>query len=306
MTTSPHIVTSVDELQKKVRKALKQAQVQLNAQATDDARPRHSTLGFVPTMGALHDGHAQLIRRAREQNDVVVVSVFINPLQFGPGEDFDRYPRTLEADAALAGEADVDFIFAPTVEEMYPDGEPAVRVSAGEMGTFFEGATRPGHFDGVLTVVNKFFNILKPAAGRHLVNAYFGQKDAQQLALVQRMVADFNHSVTIKSVSMVREDNGLAYSSRNQYLSDEQREQALVLSRTLALLREQMIAKGPENFDLSAARERIDSAEGVRLDYLEMVDPTTFKAPTADSTRVLGLVAAYVGETRLIDNMELL
>ena len=223
----------------------------------------------------------------RTQNDVVVASIFVNPLQFGPGEDYEAYPRTLEADAALAGAAGVDIIFAPEVEEMYPDGDPLIRISSGELGTKFEGATRPGHFDGVLAVVNKFFNIIRPAAGNHPVNAYFGQKDAQQYILIQRMVHDFNHDVTLRPVAIVRDDNGL------------------VLSRTLAMLRENSLNRGFHEIDLDGARERINSTPGVRLDYLELVDPMTFGEPTEESERVLALVAAFVGPTRLIDNMDL-
>ncbi|WP_237201890.1 pantoate--beta-alanine ligase [Rothia nasimurium] len=263
------------------------------------------TVGFVPTMGALHEGHATLIRRAREQNDIVVLSIFVNPLQFGPNEDYDRYPRTLEADAALATEAGVDVIFAPSVEEMYPGGDPKITAVSGELGTLFEGKTRPGHFDGVLTVVNKFFNILKPLVGGATLNAYFGQKDAQQLALIQRMVKDFNHEVTIKPVPVVRADDGLALSSRNQYLSADEREAALVLSRTLATLREKYITGSFTPDDVQAAREAIDGTDGVRLDYLEVVDTDTFEAPQSEQARVLALVAAYVGSTRLIDNMEI-
>lgn len=305
MTSSPQIVRSIEDLQKKVRKALKKAQQELTAQATEGAPAASSTLGFVATMGALHEGHATLIRRAREQNDVVVVSVFVNPLQFGPDEDFDKYPRTLEQDAELAASAGVDFIFAPDVEEMYPANGPLITVSSGNLGNLFEGKTRPGHFDGALTVVNKFFNILKPAAGRHTINAYFGQKDAQQLSLVRRMIQDFNHNVVLKPVAIVREDNGLALSSRNRYLSESERESALVLSRTLALLRERVVRGQITSEDLETARQKINETDGVRLDYLEVVDPSNFEAPTQDSQQILALVAAYVGETRLIDNMEL-
>nr|WP_237210283.1 pantoate--beta-alanine ligase [Rothia nasimurium] len=274
-------------------------------EASENTADKHLSVGYVATMGALHDGHATLIRRAREQNDVVVLSIFVNPLQFGPNEDYDRYPRTLEADAALAAEAGVDVIFAPTVEDMYPGGDPKITVVSGKLGTLFEGKTRPGHFDGVLTVVNKFFNILKPLAGEANLNAYFGQKDAQQLALIQRMVKDFNHQVTIKPVPVVRADDGLALSSRNQYLSAEEREAALVLSRTLATLREKYITGSFTAEDVAQARATIDSTDGVRLDYLEVVDTDTFEAPQNEQARVLALVAAYVGSTRLIDNMEI-
>ena len=164
----------------------------------------------------------------------------------------------------------------------------------------------PGHFDGVLTVVNKLFNIVRPAAGSHEVNAYFGQKDAQQVLLVQRMIHDFNHDITLRPVAIVRDDDGLALSSRNEFLSEQEREAALVISRTLALMRENSLNRGFESIDLESARARINSTEGVRLDYLELVDPSNFQPPTADSERVLALVAAYVGSTRLIDNMDLL
>ena len=305
-------VTTIAEFRTAIAQALATAQDALDRAARleaeqngTDVQYRTATLGYVPTMGALHDGHATLLRRASEQNDVVVASIFVNPLQFGPGEDYEAYPRTLEADAELAGAAGVNVIFAPSVEEMYPDGDPLIRISSGELGTKFEGTTRPGHFDGVLTVVNKFFNIIRPAAGSHPMYAYFGQKDAQQYILIQRMVRDFNHDVTMRPVAIVRDDNGLALSSRNGYLSDEERESALVLSRTLAMLRENSLNRGFHEIDLAGARERINSTPGVRLDYLELVDPMTFGEPTEDSERVLALVAAYVGPTRLIDNMDL-
>ena len=306
-TSKPRVVTTIADFRTVITESLAAAQEELDQVARQEAEQngtdvqyRTATLGYVPTMGALHDGHATLLRRAAEQNDVVVASIFVNPLQ-----DYEAYPRTLEADAALAGAAGVDIIFAPEVEEMYPDGDPLIRISSGELGTKFEGATRPGHFDGVLTVVNKFFNIIRPAAGNHQVNAYFGQKDAQQYILIQRMVRDFNHDVTMRPVVIVRDDNGLALSSRNGYLSDEERESALVLSRTLAMLRENSLNRGFHEIDLDGARERINSTPGVRLDYLELVDPMTFGEPTEESERVLALVAAYVGPTRLIDNMDL-
>ncbi|MFW0108101.1 pantoate--beta-alanine ligase [Rothia sp. P7181] len=305
MTSSPIIIRSVDELRQSVSSALERAQEQAHQQATEEQPATPVTLGYVATMGALHEGHATLIRRAREQNDVVVVSVFVNPLQFGPGEDYEKYPRTLESDVQVAQEAGADIVFAPDNDQMYPSGTPLITVSSGKLGNLFEGKTRPGHFDGALTVVNKFFNILKSGARHHVVNAYFGRKDAQQVSLIQRMVQDFNHDIVIKPVPIVRADDGLALSSRNQYLSAEDRERALVLSRTLAMLREQQITRGLTEDDISAARERIDAVEGVRLDYLEVIDSETFEPPAADSSKVLALVAAYVGQTRLIDNMEL-
>ncbi len=266
--------------------------------------PRVATVGLVPTMGALHEGHATLIRRAREQNDVVVVSIFVNPLQFGPGEDYDRYPRTPEADLELLRGIGVDLAFVPEVQTLYPGSEPLVRVTSGRLGELFEGARRPGHFDGVLTVVNKLLNITASGASGHPVRAYFGQKDAQQVALVQRMVADFALPVTVVPVAIVRDDDGLALSSRNAYLSAEERTAALVLSRTLALLREEGLSRGYAGIDLEAARQRIEQSDGVELDYLEIVDPETFEPPTEDSPRALALAAIRVGSTRLLDNMD--
>lgn len=296
--SQPAIAHTIADLSNKMLLAL------TNARAKASEAKAQPTVGYVATMGALHEGHATLIRRAREQNDVVVLSIFVNPLQFGPNEDYDRYPRDLEADAAIAAEAGVDIIFAPTVDEMYPGGDPRITVVSGKLGTLFEGKTRPGHFDGVLTVVNKFFNILKPLTEGATLNAYFGQKDAQQLALIQRMVKDFNHDVTIKPVPVVRADDGLALSSRNQYLSPDEREAALVLSRTLATLREQYITGRLTDETGQEARDRINATEGVRLDYLEVIDTETFEPPVNENARVLALVAAYVGSTRLIDNME--
>ncbi|MFJ3922868.1 pantoate--beta-alanine ligase [Streptomyces sp. NPDC090022] len=194
----------------------------------------------VMTMGALHEGHATLVRTARERagaDGQVVVTVFVNPLQFGADEDLDRYPRTLDADLALAEAAGADVVFAPSVDEVYPGGEPQVRVSAGPMGTRLEGATRPGHFDGMLTVVAKLLHLTRPDV------AFFGQKDAQQLALIRRMVTDLNFPVEIAGVATVREDDGLALSSRNRYLSDGERRTALALSRALFAGRDRLAAQ---------------------------------------------------------------
>ncbi|MER7226725.1 pantoate--beta-alanine ligase, partial [Streptomyces rubradiris] len=194
------------------------------------ARVRHGRRAVVMTMGALHEGHATLIRSAREiagPDGEVVVTVFVNPLQFGAGEDLDRYPRTLDADLELAGRAGADAVFAPSVDEVYPGGEPQVRVCAGPMGERLEGAARPGHFDGMLTVVAKLLHLTRPDV------ALFGQKDAQQLALIRRMVRDLNFGVEIVAVPTVREEDGLALSSRNRYLSPDERRTALALSRAL-------------------------------------------------------------------------
>lgn len=260
-----------------------------NALADLDGR-----IGLVMTMGALHDGHLSLVKAAREDSDHVVVSIYVNPLQFGPGEDFEAYPRDLDADVALLD--GVDVVFAPTDEEMYPR-TPLVRIDPGPVATILEGKTRPTHFAGVLQVVHKVFNLVRPHA------AWFGQKDAQQLALIRTMVADLDMPLEIKSVPIKREESGLAMSSRNQYLSDVEREQALGLSRALGEGKKVADAGGSASEVLAAAREAIAEAEGVKLDYLELVDRETFVSLESDGEAVL-VVAAWVGSTRLIDNME--
>ncbi|ELH4358570.1 pantoate--beta-alanine ligase [Staphylococcus pseudintermedius] len=186
------------------------------------------SIGFVPTMGALHDGHLTMMRQSTEDNDITVISVFVNPLQFGPNEDFDAYPRQINEDEAMVSQIDVDYVFYPSVEEMYP-GEIGTHVTVGRLAKVLEGALRPGHFDGVVTVVNKLFNIVQPDV------AYFGKKDAQQLAIVEQMVRDFNHPVKIVGVDIVREADGLAKSSRNVYLTVEERQEAVHLRQSLAL-----------------------------------------------------------------------
>lgn len=265
--------------------------------ALDERAARGITsVGLLPTMGALHEGHLRIARTAREENQLVVVSIFVNPLQFGPNEDFDSYPRQLEQDVAALAECGVDLVFAPETEEMYPDGAPVVSVTSGRAGAVLEGATRPGHFDGALTVVNKLFTIVQPGPGIEF-RAYFGRKDAQQLLLMQRMVRDFNHRVQIRPVPIVRSEEGLALSSRNQYLSAADADNALVLNRTLRAL-----AGG--DLTLEQARERIQGQPGVRLDYLVIVDPDTL-AEIPPRPGALALTAAWVGPTRLLDNVEL-
>ena len=270
--------------------------------------------GLVPTMGALHEGHAQLARTAVEQNDVVVASIFVNPLQFGDAVDLDRYPRTLDADLALLEAEGVDLAFAPSVEEVYPGGAPLVRITAGPLGEKWEGASRPGHFDGALTVVAKLLHYGTPGAGlpgggQPAYRAYFGQKDAQQLALVQRMVADLNFPVEIVPVPIVRSADGLALSSRNRFLSEGQREAALVLSRALRLIEER--ANAHEPLDIESAQALVRSQPLVELDYFEVVDPRTLE-PLAENCRDtpfrgegLAIIAAKVGPVRLIDNAPL-
>ena len=235
------------------------------------------TIGLVPTMGALHAGHRALLRRARAECDEVVMSLFVNPAQFGPDEDFDRYPRDEERDHAIAAEDGVDRVFAPTVAEMYPDGF-ATTVSVGELGRSFEGAHRPGHFDGVATVVAKLFNLVRPDA------AYFGQKDAQQLAVIRRMTADLALGVEIRAVETVREPDGLALSSRNAYLSPEERRRAPSLHRALV--------------------DRDPSLIEGDVDYLAVVDADTF-AEVDPRPGALVIGAARFGSTRLIDNIRI-
>lgn len=295
--TRPRLVSTQAEL--------KDATSSLLAEAGASGRP---ALGLVLTMGALHAGHAALVRAARQASDVVVVSIFVNPLQFGEEEDLNRYPRTLEADLDLLAECGADVVFAPGVEEVYPDGEPMVRITAGELGAKFEGASRPGHFDGALTVVAKLLHLGLPA-GDADYRTFFGQKDAQQLVLVKRMVADLNFPVEVVGVPIVRDDDGLALSSRNRFLAEAEREAALVLSRSLAYLRGQ--AERHEALDIDGALAMIDSAPLVQPDYLEVVDPKTLE-PLAFNCRetpftgeALALVAAKVGPVRLIDNVQL-
>lgn len=253
-------------------------------------------VALVPTMGALHEGHRSLIRLARERADHVVVSIFVNPLQFGPNEDFARYPRTLEADLEVCAADGVAVVFAPAAEEMYaPDR--SISVTAGPMGSIVEGAFRPGHFDGVLTVVLKLFNLVRPDI------AVFGQKDAQQLALIRRMVTDLDVPVEIVAGPTVREPDGLALSSRNRYLSEEDRAVALALSRAL---REGARHRRPDEIR-RAARAVLDAAgPALRVDYLVLVDPATFtEVPEDHHGEAILAVAARVGTTRLIDNVPL-
>lgn len=277
------------------------------AELLEAARKDRPSLGLVPTMGALHQGHAALARAARAENDVVVASIFVNPLQFDDPDDLARYPRTLEADLDLLGAAGVDLVFAPSEETMYPGGLPLVRVSSGSLGTRFEGASRPGHFDGVLTVVAKLLHCVQPAVPAEY-RAYFGQKDAQQVALIRRMAADLNFPVEVRPVPIVRAADGLAESSRNVFLDPEQRRNALVLSAALRQLRDRAAAGRP--LDLPAAAGLIAAQAGVELDYLQVVDPLTLDPLPAGpqdtlSGPGLALVAARVGGIRLIDNMEL-
>lgn len=252
-------------------------------------------VAVVMTMGALHEGHAVLIRTARQRAATVLVTIFLNPLQFGAGEDLSRYPRTFDSDLALCAREGADIVFAPLPDVVYPDGEPEVRVSAGALGDVLEGEHRPGHFDGVLTVVAKLLNLSAPQL------AYFGQKDAQQLLLIRRLVRDLDLPVEIVAVPTVREPDGLALSSRNTYLSAGDRSDALALSRALHT----GSAAAPRGADAvrREARSVLDASAGVEPDYLVLVDPTTLAAvEDAHTGPALLAVAARVGRTRLIDN----
>ncbi|WP_327354319.1 pantoate--beta-alanine ligase [Streptomyces sp. NBC_01304] len=311
------------------------------------ALPHEGPRAVVMTMGALHEGHATLIRAARElagERGQVVVTVFVNPLQFGAGEDLDRYPRTLDADRQIAEQSGADVVFAPSADEVYPGGEPQVRIAAGPMGERLEGASRPGHFDGMLTVVAKLLHLTAPDV------ALYGQKDAQQLALIRRMVRDLNYRVEIVGVPTVREADGLALSSRNRYLSAAERQTALALSGALFAGRDRLaaqIALHARAEALPATRARVDAltalgearaaadthavaqaASGgptavrmaaravlddaaraqppLALDYLALVDPADFTEIGDGFTgEAILAVAARVGATRLIDNLPL-
>jgi pantoate--beta-alanine ligase len=252
-------------------------------------------VGVVMSLGALHDGHRALIRAARERCDLVVVTVFLNPLQFAPGEDLSRYPRTLDSDVAICTAEGVDLVFAPDVDEVYPGGPPMVLVQAGALGDVLEGASRPGHFDGVLTVVAKLLHITAPDV------TFFGRKDAQQVLLVQRMVADLDFPCEVVTIPTVRDDDGLALSSRNVYLTPADRSAALTLSRALSA-GTAALADGPAAVR-RAALEVLEASPDVGLDYLALVDPATLQdVPDGFEGTALLAVAARVGTTRLIDN----
>jgi pantoate--beta-alanine ligase len=261
-----------------------------------DLRMAGSVLGFVPTMGALHEGHLSLVRRARSECDQVVASIFVNPLQFAPGEDFGKYPRTFEEDCRLLELERVDVLFAPDAAEMYPNGS-LTTVTVSDVGDRLDGASRPGHFAGVATIVAKLFHVVGPT------RAYFGQKDAAQLAVLRQMVRDLNFDVGLVGCAIVRDSDGLALSSRNKFLSPTEREQALVLHRTLLRL-EQMIAEGERQSVTLVRRgmETLDTGGGIRVDYLAMVDANSLLPVASVEKGTLVAVAAYVGSTRLIDN----
>jgi pantoate--beta-alanine ligase len=266
------------------------------------AQPRRDgrTIGLVPTMGAFHEGHLSLMRRARAERDTVAISIFVNPLQFGPSEDFAAYPRDLDRDLALAEAQGVDLVFAPDVDEMYPDGPPRVTIDPGPLADRLEGAIRPGHFRGVVTVVAKLFHAAGPAT------AYFGEKDAQQLAIVRRMARDLSFATDVVGCPIVREPDGLAMSSRNVYLSAEERTAATSLSRGLRSA-QALLTRGERDASTIAAavRTEVEAEPLAHIDYAVVVDADTFDEVDRVERPARALVAARVGKPRLIDNMAL-
>lgn len=263
------------------------------------ARLRGRRIGFVPTMGALHEGHLSLIRQARKDNDLVVVSIFVNPAQFGPKEDFRKYPRTFSRDARLCKNSGVDVIFYPGIAQMYPEGYRTY-VSVEELCDCLCGRSRPGHFKGVATVVAKLFNIVQPDT------AYFGAKDAQQSVIIRKMIQDLNIPVEIRVMPTVREGSGLALSSRNVYLSVNETKDALILSRALSFA-EYLIKNGLKDADrvISAMKQLIRKKRSAKIDYVSIVDPETLEPVKKISGNELITLAVYIGKTRLIDNIYL-
>ena len=256
------------------------------------------SISLTPTLGALHEGHLAHVVRAAEVADIRVVSIFVNPTQFGAGEDLEKYPRDLDADLRKLEPHGVDYVFAPTVEEMYPAGPTETRVTAGKIGTLYEGASRPGHCDGALTVVAKLLHIVTPDV------VTFGQKDAQQLLLVRRMIDDLNIPVRVEIIDTVREDDGLALSSRNRYLDAKERR----IARTLSVALEAAASSGDRGIDatLAAAQAVFMGEPLVKLDYFKVVQPKTFTPVDDDyKGKAIAIVAAHLGGTRLIDNEQL-
>jgi pantoate--beta-alanine ligase len=266
----------------------------------DAARAMGATVGLVPTMGSLHEGHLSLVRAARAECDIVVMSIFVNPLQFGAGEDLESYPRDLDRDATLAADEGVDLLFAPSVDEMYPR-PPLTSVVVPDLAQTMEGASRPTHFAGVATVVAKLFNIAGPC------RAYFGEKDFQQLAIIRRMAADLSFPIDVISCPIVREPDGLARSSRNVYLEPDERATAPVLYRALLAGRDAIDAGERDPASVVATVVATIEAEPLaRLDYAEVVDPISLRCPDRLAGEVRLLVAARFGRPRLLDNLGVL
>lgn len=259
-------------------------------------RGQGKSIGLVPTMGYLHEGHLALAEAARGENDVVIMSIFVNPAQFGPGEDFETYPRDLERDAALAEEAGVDILFHPEPADMYPtDG--GIRILPGPQADVLCGASRPGHFDGVLKVITKLFHIASPDC------AYFGEKDAQQLALIETFVRDFNFPVEIRRIPTVREEDGLAKSSRNVRLDAEERKAAPAIRQALAEGEQIFRKNGERERALQEVRRRLGEIPGAALDYAELLEYPSLQPATKESREVIIAAAVRFGSVRLIDNV---
>ena len=275
-------------------------QIEQLKQVVRDVKRQGKTVGLVPTMGYLHEGHLTLMRRARQEQGLVIATLFVNPLQFGPQEDYADYPRDLARDCELAESTGIDVLFAPAVDEMYPagNGKTLTFVDVEKITASLCGASRPGHFRGVATVVTKLFNIAEADV------AYFGQKDAQQVAVIRRMTEDLNMNVKIIAVPIVRESDGLAMSSRNKYLDSKQRQAALVLSRSLERAAS-LLAAGERDSSLIVAtvRDLISQEPLAEIDYVSLVDPLTMEALDRVETRALLALAVKFGKTRLIDNM---
>ncbi|MHB1154427.1 MAG: pantoate--beta-alanine ligase [Eubacteriales bacterium] len=254
------------------------------------------TIGFVPTMGYLHNGHKSLIEKAKQENDKIAVSIFVNPMQFGPNEDFEKYPRNMKRDLQICSDAGADIIFTPSITEMYPT-KNLVYIDVNELGDNLCGATRPGHFRGVCTVVAKLFNIITPD------KAYFGQKDAQQLAIIKRMVQDLNFDMKIIACPIIREDDGLAISSRNSYLSLQERQAAVIISQSLESAK-QILFKGERNAKTirQFIIKKISSEPLAKIDYINVVDAVTLKSVNNIVAPILVAAAVYIGKTRFIDN----
>jgi pantoate--beta-alanine ligase len=275
-----NVITTINDMQKTAR----------------SLRQQGKSIAFVPTMGFLHEGHASLLREGRSRADILVLSIFVNPIQFGQNEDLDRYPRDLERDLAVAADCGVDIVFTPSAGEMYPAGfQTSITVS--KVSKPLCGESRPGHFDGVATVVTKLFNIVMPD------QALFGRKDYQQLAVIRRMVVDLSLPVTIVGMPIIRESDGLAMSSRNAYLKPEERRSALALSRSIAAVRDAYAAGERSTQALSTlAREVISREPLLRIDYLEFRNEATLQPITEAAGDTLFALAVNVGTTRLIDN----
>ncbi|MGG0655611.1 pantoate--beta-alanine ligase [Rummeliibacillus pycnus] len=274
------VITTINELQQELEKH----------------RVLNKKIALVPTMGYLHEGHMTLAKAARQENDLVVMSDFVNPTQFGPNEDFESYPRDLDRDEKIATEVGVDYLFAPTVDEMYPD-DGGIRIEAGPASKILCGATRPGHFNGVLQVVSKLFHIVQPT------NAYFGQKDAQQLALIQLMVRDYNFPVTICSVPIVREEDGLAKSSRNVFLTDAEREQAPVIQQALQQAKADFLKHHDKEQAIQIAITMIENQTSGHVDYLELRSYPNLQEIHPETNQFLLATAVYFSNVRLIDNI---